>query len=545
MGPAVPVFNLSLLFRVTQRDTDLTPFQTQIDGVTGSFAEQAADWKSLAAMMAGNLASRLIKIGGLALGTQYLSKTPLFVRYGSSLIALAGESAAFTGMNRALHPGAGLPSSFGKEWLSSTLSLGALKFFGKGSEGQNGVFRHLLADGGLVVGHQLAFLAKVEEKPEGNLLTQFVKAEAMNWQMKGSAALLDGVVPPLHALERTFDLFERTREKHLHSESGEGFRGFLQEQEWAIIGPPRMKELWNSNVLKMSSSKEPEKGFSGGEEPQLDEATERSLIELIHQSQWTDKKAIDRFIRPNLGWVEAVARKYSVDPNDRNDLIQEGKLGLMMALERYDPHKGARFKTYAAYWVRAYMLQFIISNFGQIKSSSVEDRKLFWRFSRTKNQLTNRLGRDPTLEELAQAFQVSEEQVQMMEQRRSHSQELKLDSMTPYFQEKALQKASQEVGPSVDEDVSSRERRRTLEIQLEEFSKTLKSKKDQAVFKCCLLPLLYDEQPSTLQAIGKRHHISREAVRQRRERIKRRLIEFLEEKGLGYASFFGSGEDDK
>src|SRR5262245_25265512 len=164
----------NLLDRTQQfssKNSGLTSTQQQVDGMVENFVTQAANEKSIAAMMPGGLAYRTVRMGTLALGSQYLSQFPLLVRYGSSLAGLAGESAAFTAVNRGLegqllHPG------FGKEWGNSAISLGALRFFGKLGEGQNLILQHLFADFGLVTSHHLAALAKIEEKPEGDLLTQ-------------------------------------------------------------------------------------------------------------------------------------------------------------------------------------------------------------------------------------------------------------------------------------------------------------------------------------------------------------------------------------
>src|SRR5262249_435022 len=154
----------NLLDRTQQfssKNSGLTFTQQQVDGMVESFVTQASDMKSLAAMMAGGLAYRSLRMGSLALWSQYLSQFPLFVRHGSSLVGLAGESAAFAAVNRGLE-GRFLHPEFGKEWGSSAISLGALRFFGKFGEGQNPILQHLFADLGLVTSHHLAALAKIE-----------------------------------------------------------------------------------------------------------------------------------------------------------------------------------------------------------------------------------------------------------------------------------------------------------------------------------------------------------------------------------------------
>jgi len=262
MSPISTNSNRSILYRAAQiTSSELTPLQGQIDQLTGSFVEQATDIKSLAAMTAGGLVSRLIKIGSLNIGAQYLSKVPLLVRYGSSLAALAGESATFTGVNRAMNPFTDFQLSFKKEWLNSAISLGALKIFGKVGEGQNPVFQHFLTDAGLVAGHQLAFLTKVEEEPEGDFVSRFVKADILNWQMKGATLLTHEVAPRIHAWERSLDLILREQEENLQSKSGENL-GFFPEGRWALAGSWELKEEKDANLLKMSSGEDDKKGPS-------------------------------------------------------------------------------------------------------------------------------------------------------------------------------------------------------------------------------------------------------------------------------------------
>jgi HEAT repeat protein len=198
--------------------TYLSPLQNQVDGHVGDFIDQATDAKTLSAMVGAGMAYRLTRLGTLAAASSLLPEgntlASLFARGSSYALGLAGESATFAGMNRGfrLFEGRNPHESFGKEFLNSALSLGSLKFFGKLGEGQNLLFQHLLADSGMVASHHLAFLAHLEDKPEGDFFSQFLHAEAMNWQMKGSQTLLHGLSPNLFSTEQTLDRYLRNKE---------------------------------------------------------------------------------------------------------------------------------------------------------------------------------------------------------------------------------------------------------------------------------------------------------------------------------------------
>jgi len=191
--------------------SSLSPTQNQVDHLVETFTDQATNPKTLAAMVGGGLAGRLTRLSTFSLASSLLPEGnatfSLLARGSSYAMGLAGESAAFTGINRGFILADGqLPTqSFGTEWLNSAISLGSLRFFGKVGEGQSPLFQHLMADTGMVASHQVASLFKLEEKPEGDLFSQFLNAEAMNWQMKAGMGLVHEAAPKLVFMERALD----------------------------------------------------------------------------------------------------------------------------------------------------------------------------------------------------------------------------------------------------------------------------------------------------------------------------------------------------
>jgi cell division protease FtsH len=203
--------------------SDLSPTQNKVDSLVSNSIEQASDPKVLAAMMGAGMAGRITRLGVFTTASSLIPEgnavTSILVRGSGTILGLAGESAAFTGINRGfLLVDGKLPTqNFGNEWLNSAISIGSLKFFGKLGEGQNPLLQHLMADAGMVSAHSFASLLHLEEKPEGDLFSRFVEAETLNWQMKAGMGLLHTFSPQLAALEQSMDLSLKSQEGRLES----------------------------------------------------------------------------------------------------------------------------------------------------------------------------------------------------------------------------------------------------------------------------------------------------------------------------------------
>src|SRR5262245_10751259 len=186
-----------------------TVLQSQVDGLVGGFVQEATRPQTTAALVGAGLAYRLTRVG--VVGSGLFGNSPLLNRAASLGLGLASESGIFTGINRGFNYLNGISSTqtFGHEWLHSAVTLGALKGFGRLGQGQNILTRHLLTDAGMVSGHQLAYHAGLQSRPEGTLAEQFLRAEAVNWQMAAGLSLLHHSAPGLAAAERALDLSSR------------------------------------------------------------------------------------------------------------------------------------------------------------------------------------------------------------------------------------------------------------------------------------------------------------------------------------------------
>jgi RNA polymerase sigma-32 factor len=238
-----------------------------------------------------------------------------------------------------------------------------------------------------------------------------------------------------------------------------------------------------------------------------------------HERQ--DRKAGDKLVRAHMRYVVATAAKYKRYGVPMNELIAEGNFGLVHALRKFDPERGFRFVTYAAYWIRAYILNHIIRSWSLVGSGSGALRsKMFFKLRRERVRLANLVGdREEAEEQLAQQMKVSREQLTGMLRRleaRDVSLDMKVfdDSMTSL----------------VDTLVSEGESQESTLLS-GEVAGHLKSTVGQAVDK--LDPreryivesrLMADsEEKLSLAEIGRNLGVSRERARQLESRAKMKL----------------------
>lgn len=147
--------------------------------------------------------------------------------------------------------------------------------------------------------------------------------------------------------------------------------------------------------------------------PMLDAATEIGLIAGLRKGS---QRALRDLMAAHLRLVLATARRYSGNGMSLEDLVAEGNLGLVEAAQRFDPARGTRFGTYAAWWVRAFVRRYALANRRIVPAPSTRNaRKLISSLRSTQRTLTQEMGRPPTRDEVAQALGVSADDVGMME----------------------------------------------------------------------------------------------------------------------------------
>jgi RNA polymerase sigma-32 factor len=232
-----------------------------------------------------------------------------------------------------------------------------------------------------------------------------------------------------------------------------------------------------------------------------------------------------RLVTANLRLVVKIAYEYRRAYKNIMDLIQEGNIGLMQAVKRYDPYRGVKLSSYAAWWIRAYILRFILNNWRLVKLGTTQaQRKLFFNLRKKRAEL-QALGIEPTDAEVAKQLDVAESEVTDMEARLQAS-EKSLDAPIGDGDGRSTAKidtmASAVEGPEAL--LAGSELQGLLEEKLSAFRKTLVGKeKDLAIFDSRLV----SDEPLTLQELGDRFNISRERVRQLEQRLTGRLRDYL------------------
>jgi RNA polymerase sigma-32 factor len=238
-----------------------------------------------------------------------------------------------------------------------------------------------------------------------------------------------------------------------------------------------------------------------------------------------DSATAARLVTANLRLVVKIAYEYRRAYKNIMDLIQEGNIGLMQAVKRYDPYRGVKLSSYAAWWIRAYILRFILNNWRLVKLGTTQaQRKLFFNLRKKRAEL-QAMGIEPTNEEVAKALNVPENEVADMDVRLQAS-EKSLDAPVGDAEGRSIAKV--DMMPSTAEGpetlMADNELQGLLKEKLAEFRKTLVGKdKELAIFD----ERLVSDEPLTLQELGDRFGISRERVRQLEQRLTGKLREYL------------------
>jgi RNA polymerase sigma-32 factor len=222
-----------------------------------------------------------------------------------------------------------------------------------------------------------------------------------------------------------------------------------------------------------------------------------------------DISAAHKLITSNLRFVVKVALEYKSYGVKLLDLIQEGNIGLMMAVKKFDPHKGNRFISYAIWWIRAFMQNFIIKTWSLVKIGTTQaQKKLFYKIGKVRKTLETGPENEAKYELLARDLDVHKEDIMEMEQRMA-SRDLSLN--TPFDEGKELTHLDllQEQSPNQEEMLAQEQEK---EVREKEVYRALKRLNDKEVF--IIKNRIMSDDPLTLQEIGNQLKLSRERVRQ-------------------------------
>jgi RNA polymerase sigma-32 factor len=222
-----------------------------------------------------------------------------------------------------------------------------------------------------------------------------------------------------------------------------------------------------------------------------------------------DIEAAQKLITSNLRFVVKVAFEYKSYEVKLLDLIQEGNIGLMMAVKKFDPYKGYRFISYAIWWIRAYIQNFIIKTWSLVKIGTTQaQKKLFYKIGKVRKALESDPDNDKKYDVLADDLDVAKEEIMEMEQRMS-ARDLSLDA--PFDEDHELTPLDllQDGSVNQEEAIIVEQEKKILETEVMDAMKRL-NEKEAFIIKNRIMA----ESPLTLQEIGDHLKLSRERVRQ-------------------------------
>jgi len=255
----------------------------------------------------------------------------------------------------------------------------------------------------------------------------------------------------------------------------------------------------------------------------LSKEEERDLAEKYYETG--DPKAAERLVTANLRFVIKIAAEYSKFGSKMIDLIQEGNVGLMHAVREFNPYRDVRLITYAVWWIRGYIQDFLMKQYSLVKIGTTQNqRKLFYQLQKKKQEL-EAMGLETGIKQLSGKLGIPESEVENMSQRIlgrdvSLDQPIKDSGSTTLID---LQ--HDEYSAAADEELASKELIKRLNEKIEKVRPSLN---DRELF--LLDARLLADEPVTLQKIGDKYGITREAVRQMETRlIKKIKADFLPE----------------
>ncbi|MBL6989453.1 MAG: RNA polymerase factor sigma-32 [Bacteriovoracaceae bacterium] len=252
---------------------------------------------------------------------------------------------------------------------------------------------------------------------------------------------------------------------------------------------------------------------------------EKVLTEALAETG--DIEIAKKLVVANLRLVVKIAMEYRSTYQNVMDLIQEGNIGLMKAVSKFDPSKGAKLSYYASWWIKSYILKYILDNFRLVKIGTTnEQKKLFYNLLKEKERLVN-MGIVPNAKMISENLGVSEKAVVTMDERLGpKGGEVSIDkplaSDTSGASNVTLGDTLASDMPSPEESLEATQGLQILNAHLGNFVESLKER-DRAIFQDRLL----SEVPPSLQSIADKYGVSRERIRQIEERLLNNLKVYM------------------
>ncbi len=237
-----------------------------------------------------------------------------------------------------------------------------------------------------------------------------------------------------------------------------------------------------------------------------------------------DKRAAEMLVTSNLRFVVKVAAEYSKFGARLIDLIQEGNVGLMHAVREFNPYKGVRLITYAVWWIRGYIQDYLMRQYSMVRIGTTQSqRKLFYRLQKEK-ELLESMGQEPSVQLLSSRLGVSEQDVETMSQR-LQGRDVSLQTTVDDSGKTTLLDFESSDETPIDEQMGQAEMLSLLQEGIEDLKDSLNEREREL-----LEDRLLSDEPLTLQEIGEKYGVTREAVRQMENRLMGKIRKILEER---------------
>ncbi|MCA9483573.1 MAG: RNA polymerase factor sigma-32 [Nitrospina sp.] len=264
-----------------------------------------------------------------------------------------------------------------------------------------------------------------------------------------------------------------------------------------------------------------------------EDLTEEEEHELAVRFKETgDLKAAYRLATHNLTLVVKIAMTFRREWENMMDLIQEGNVGLMKAVQHFDPFRGVRLPAYASWWIKAYILKFILDNWRLVKVGTTNTRrKLLYNLRKEKARLEE-MGIAPTTQRLAEHFGVDEKEVIDVEASIGAA-DVSMD--TPAHPDSTLtpMQTLSNAASEHEDDVVEEDFFQVLREKISEFMENLKP-----VERDLIATRILSETPRSLKEIGEDYGVTREAVRQTEQRLLNKIKLYLAEHLPEAADYF-------
>ncbi len=250
--------------------------------------------------------------------------------------------------------------------------------------------------------------------------------------------------------------------------------------------------------------------------PLLSKEEEKRLALEFYRTK--DQKIAQKLVTSNLRFVVKIAAEYSKFGAKLIDLIQEGNMGLMHAVKEFNPHKDVKLITYAVWWIRGHIQEYLMKQHSLVKIGTTNaQKKLFYKLNKEKQKML-REGLDPDVKLLSSRLGVSENDVNIMEERLSGG-DVSLDQPVGAGNTTLiLDQQSDESHEQIEEEINLKE-------NLELLSEALNRLKDSLTEREVLLlkKRVLTDDPMTLNEIGEELGVTREAIRQSEDRLIKKI----------------------